>query len=98
MPYSLATNDVKFVRGGMSTAEHFFTFLNDSVDVLLEEGAHWPKMLSIGLHPRLIGHPGRIKGLSRLLDNIIDHKHIWITRRVDIARHWLKHHALPSNT
>lgn len=92
VPYSLATNDVKFVRGGMSTAEHFFTFLNDSVDVLLAEGARWPKMLSIGLHPRLIGHPGRIKALSRLLDNIVDNKYIWISRRVDIARHWIENH------
>jgi hypothetical protein len=61
VPYSLATNDTKFVRGGMSTAEHFFTFLKDSLEVLLAEGERWPKMLSIGLHPRIVGHPGRIR-------------------------------------
>ncbi len=90
IPYTLATNDVKFIRGGMSTSEHFFTFLNDSIDVLLAEGKKQPKMISIGLHPRIIGHPGRIKALSNLLDMIAKNKHIWATRRVDIANHWIK--------
>ena len=90
VPYTLATNDVKFVRGGMSTSEHFFTFLSDSIDVLLNEGQTHPKMLSVGLHPRIIGHPGRIKALSRLLDMISENNHIWVARRVDIAKHWIK--------
>ena len=90
IPYTLATNDVKFVRGGMSTSEHFFKFLGDSIDVLLSEGIRYPKMLSIGLHPRIIGHPGRIKALSLLLEKISKNKKIWLTRRVDIANHWIK--------
>ena len=90
IPYTLATNDVKFVRGGMSTSEHFFKFLDDSIDVLLNEGIRHPKMLSIGLHPRIIGHPGRIKALSLLLEKISKNKKIWLTRRVDIANHWIK--------
>jgi len=91
IPYTLATNDVKFIRGGMSTSKHFFTFLDDSIDVLLREGQSQPKMISIGLHSRIIGHPGRIKGLSRLLDKIMQNRQIWLARRVDIARHWIKH-------
>jgi peptidoglycan/xylan/chitin deacetylase (PgdA/CDA1 family) len=97
VPYSLATNDTKFVRGGMSTAAHFFTFLNDSVEVLLAEGERWPKMLSVGLHPRIMGHPGRIKALSRLLDIVADNDHIWLARRADIARHWITHHPQAGN-
>ncbi len=92
VPYTLATNDVKFVRGGMSTAEQFFTFLSDSLEVLLAEGERWPRMLSIGLHPRIVGHPGRIKALARLLDIVTDNDHIWLARRVEIARHWITHH------
>lgn len=92
VPYSLATNDTKFVRGGMSTSEHFFTFLNDSLEVLLAEGERWPRMLSIGLHPRIMGHPGRIKALARLLDIVADNDQVWLARRVDIARHWMTHH------
>ena len=92
VPYTLATNDTKFVRGNMSTAEQFFTFLNDSVEVLLAEGKRWPKMLSIGLHPRIIGLPGRIKALARLRDIVAENEHIWLARRIDIARHWITHH------
>ena len=91
IPYTLATNDVKFVRGGMSTSDQFFTFINDSIEVLLKEGKNQPKMISIGLHPRIIGHPGRMKSLLRLLDIVSDNKEIWVTRRVDIANHWIKH-------
>ena len=92
VPYTLATNDVKFVRGGMSTSEHFFTFLRDSIEVLLAEGEQTPKMLSVGLHSRIIGHPGRIRGLTRLLDEVAENQHIWIASRVAIARHWIEHH------
>ena len=69
----------------------FFTFINDSIEVLLKEGKNQPKMISIGLHPRIIGHPGRMKSLLRLLDIVSDNKEIWVTRRVDIANHWIKH-------
>ena len=92
VPYTLATNDVKFIRGGMSTAEQFFTFLSDSLEVLLAEGERWPRMLSIGLHPRIVGHPGRIKALARLLDIVTDNDYVWLARRVEIARHWITHH------
>jgi peptidoglycan/xylan/chitin deacetylase (PgdA/CDA1 family) len=92
VPYSLATNDTKFVRGGMSTAEHFFTFLNDSLEVLLAEGERWPKMLSVGLHPRIVGHPGRIRALTKFLDIVAANEKIWLAKRLDIAKHWIACH------
>lgn len=92
VPYSLSTNDTKFVRGGIATASQFFEFLNDSVDVYLAEGQRWPKMMSVGLHARIIGHPGRIKSLSRFLDRVVNDPQIWIARRIDIARHWIEQH------
>ena len=92
VPYSLATNDTKFVRGGIATAGQFYEFLRDSVDVLLAEGKHTPKMMSIGLHPRLVGHPGRFKSLQRFMAWLSELEGVWITRRIDIARHWMHHH------
>lgn len=92
VPYSLSTNDTKFVRGGIATASQFFEFLNDSVDVYLAEGERWPKMMSVGLHSRIIGHPGRIRSLSRFLERVVNDPQIWVARRIDIARHWIEHH------
>ncbi|OUU61610.1 MAG: chitin deacetylase [Candidatus Endolissoclinum sp. TMED55] len=92
VPYSLTTNDSKFGRGWFSTGEDFFQFTKDAFDMLYEEGAYAPKMMSIGLHQRLIGHPARAMGLKRLLDYIGGFEDIWVCNRLDIAKHWIKTH------
>lgn len=92
VPYSLSTNDVKFGRGSFGTADDFFTYCRDAFDLLYDEGRAQPKMLSIGLHNRIIGHPGRAVGLQRLLDHMSRQAGVWITRRIDIARHWVSMH------
>ena len=92
IPYSLTTNDSKFGRGWFSTGEDFFQFTKDAFDMLYEEGACTPKMMSIGLHQRLIGHPARAMGLKRLLDYIGGFEDIWVCNRLDIAKHWIKTH------
>src|SRR3954447_8685625 len=89
IPYSLATNDVKFGRGVFGPGEDFFAYLRDSFDLLYEEGAERPKMMSIGLHMRLTGHPGRAKALIRFIEHLRAHDRVWICRREDIARHWM---------
>jgi allantoinase len=93
VPYTLDTNDMKFVTtGGYPSAGDFYTYLRDAFDVLYAEGAAGtPKMLSVGLHCRLVGRPARIAGLERFLDHVQSHDRVWITRRVDIARHWIEH-------
>ena len=88
VPYSLATNDVKFGRGAYGPGEDFFAYLRDSFDLLYEEGAERPRMMSVGLHMRLCGHPGRAKALIRFIEHIQSHPRVWICRREDIARHW----------
>ena len=90
MPYSLDTNDSKFSRagGGYQVGQEFVTYVRDSFDVLYAEGATSPKMLTIGLHARLLGRPGRIGALYRIFDHILSHDDVWIARRGDIARHW----------
>ncbi|MFJ3046793.1 allantoinase PuuE [Herbaspirillum chlorophenolicum] len=92
VPYSLTNNDAKFSRGSMATASDFFEFLRDSFDMLYEEGATAPKMMSVGLHLRLIGHPGRAVGLARFLDHVAARPGVWVCRREDIARHWQEFH------
>ncbi|TDG04310.1 allantoinase PuuE [Paraburkholderia guartelaensis] len=93
VPYTLDTNDMRFASPqGFNTADHFFTYLRDAFDVLYAEGDEAPKMLSIGMHCRLLGRPGRFRALQRFLDHIEKHERVWVTRRVDIARHWREHH------
>lgn len=92
VPYSLVHNDGKFMRGGMATGGQFFDFLKDGFDMLYREGATHPKMMSVGLHMRVIGHPARAAGLERFLDYVRGFDGVWITRRLDIARHWHEHH------
>ncbi|MGH7340026.1 MAG: allantoinase PuuE, partial [Candidatus Rokuibacteriota bacterium] len=88
VPYSLTANDSKFGRpGGLFTAADYFTFVKDGFDVLYREGRTQPKMMSLGLHLRLIGHPSRAAGLERVLDYIGRHEAVWVTRRIDIAKH-----------
>jgi allantoinase len=96
VPYTLSTNDVKFGRGSFGTAEDFFTYCRDAFDMLYAEGRTQPKMLSIGLHNRIIGHPARAVGLQRLLDHVSRHAGVWITRRIDIAHHWASTHPAAS--
>lgn len=92
VPYSLTNNDAKFMRGAMATADQFFQFLRDAFDLLYAEGKQSPKMMSVGLHLRIAGHPGRAAGLQRFLDHVSRHDGVWVCRRGDIARHWHQHH------
>ena len=93
VPYTLDTNDMRFASpGGFGSGDEFFTHLRDAFDVLYAEGAAGsPKMLSIGLHCRLVGRPARIAALERFLDHVQAHDKVWIARRIDIARHWIAH-------
>ena len=89
VPYTLDANDMRFATAqGFNTGDDFFNYLKDSFDVLFAEGG---RMMSVGLHCRLVGRPGRLASLERFL-KYVKGKKIWITRRIDIARHWLKHH------
>ncbi|MES2186474.1 MAG: allantoinase PuuE [Pseudomonadota bacterium] len=89
VPYALDTNDMRFaLPQGFSQAEDFFIYLRDSFDALYAEGAEAPKMLSIGMHCRLLGRPGRLVALQKFLDHIARHDRVWVCRRIDIARHW----------
>ncbi|HET9484913.1 MAG TPA: allantoinase PuuE [Xanthomonadales bacterium] len=93
VPYTLDANDMRFATPqGFNTGNHFFEYLRDSFDVLYAEGAERPKMLSIGMHGRLLGRPGRFAGLVRFLDHLEKHDRVWVCRRLDIARHWKTRH------
>ncbi len=93
IPYTLDTNDMRFASPqGFNSGEQFFSYLRDAFDVLYAEGEATPKMLSIGLHCRLIGRPGRIASLEKFIDYVNNHADVWLCRRIDIARHWYKHH------
>ncbi|MDQ6626861.1 MAG: allantoinase PuuE [Pseudomonadota bacterium] len=97
VPYSLDTNDMRFVQAqGFHTGEQFFGYLRDAFNALYEEGdpegLDRPKMMSIGMHCRLLGRPGRIGALRRFLDHVARHEHVWVARRIDVARHWQAEH------
>ena len=93
IPYTLDNNDMKFgVLNGFSDGTGFFTYLKDAFDVLYAEGDVTPKMMSVGLHCRLVGRPGRAAALARFLDYVQRHDKVWITTRAEIARHWIKTH------
>lgn len=93
IPYTLESNDMKFCSpGGFNSGEQFYQYLKDAFDVLYAEGETAPKMLSIGMHCRILGKPGRFKALQRFLDYIQSHEKVWICRRHDIAQHWYQHH------
>ena len=93
VPYTLDTNDMRFaLPQGFSQAEDFFIYLRDSFDTLYAEGEQAPKMMSVGMHCRLLGRPGRIVALQRFLDHVLKHDKVWICRRIDIARHWQQTH------
>lgn len=88
IPYSMVTNDAKFLSGDLYSGRDYADFLIDTFDVLLEESREIPRMMSIGLHARVIGHPGRLAGLIRFLDHIADRDGAWPCRREEIADHW----------
>ena len=93
VPYTLDCNDMRFaLPQGYSHADPFFQYLKDSFDVLYAEGAESPRMMSVGMHCRLLGRPGRITALQRFLDHIEKFDRVWVCRRVDIARHWKQTH------
>ena len=93
IPYSLDANDMRFINPqGFGSAEEFFVYLRDAFDVLYAEGDHAPKMMSVGLHCRLAGRPGRAAGLLRFLDHIAKHDRVWIATRRTIAEHWHHEH------
>jgi allantoinase len=95
VPYTLGVNDSKYARAIFATSDDFLTYAKDGFELLLREGATQPKMMSIGMHLRITGHPSRAAGLERFLDHVLKQKDVWICRREDIARHWIQHHPAP---
>jgi OHCU decarboxylase len=93
VPYTLDANDMRFATPqGFNAGDQFFTYLKDSFDLLHAEGETAPRMLSVGLHCRLVGRPGRAAALARFLDYVASHEDVWVARRIDVARHWIRHH------
>ncbi|WP_445115703.1 allantoinase PuuE [Acinetobacter sp. WZC-1] len=99
IPYTLDSNDMKFCSaGGFSHGEQFYQYLRDAFDVLYAEGETAPKMLSIGMHCRILGRPGRFKMLQKFLDYIQSHDRVWICRRGDISAHWYQQHSVKARS
>ena len=92
VPYTLEANDMRFSGTGLTTGDQFFSYLKDAFDVLYAEGEDRPKMLSVGLHCRIVGRPGKMAGLERFIRYAQGHKAVWFARRVEIARHWRERH------
>ncbi len=98
VPYTLDCNDMRFsLPQGYSQADDFFIYLRDTFDALWAEGDETPRMMSVGMHCRLLGRPGRIVALQRFLDHLARHDRVWVTRRIDIARHWRATHPYPGD-
>jgi peptidoglycan/xylan/chitin deacetylase (PgdA/CDA1 family) len=106
VPYTLDCNDMRFaLPQGFAQGDDFFTYLRDAFDVQYAEGeqapakgGRGPSMMSIGMHCRLLGRPGRLRALQRFLDHVQSHDRVWITRRIDIARHWKTTHPFDAST
>ncbi|MEE9149340.1 MAG: allantoinase PuuE [Candidatus Tectomicrobia bacterium] len=93
IPYTLDANDMRFATTqGFNSGDQFFAYLRDTFDVLYSEGETAPKLMSVGLHCRLVGRPGRAAALARFLDYVLSHDRVWVCRRIDVARHWMAHH------
>jgi putative urate catabolism protein len=99
IPYTLDANDMRFINPqGFANGDAFFGYLRDSFDLLYAEGVTAPKMMSVGLHGRVIGRPGRAAALARFLDYVLGHEKVWVATRLDIARHWhAEHKELAAN-
>lgn len=96
IPYTLDANDMRFgMAQGFNSGDQFYAYLRDAFDVLYAEGRDRPKMMSVGLHCRLVGRPGRFAALQRFFDHVVKHDRVWLCRRADIARHWHAFH--PAN-
>ena len=94
VPYTLDNNDMRFATNqGFNSGDQFFNYLKDSFDVLYKEGEKNPKMMSVGLHCRLVGKPGRLKSLEKFLDYVLKHDDVWICKRIDSAKHWIKNYS-----
>jgi peptidoglycan/xylan/chitin deacetylase (PgdA/CDA1 family) len=94
VPYTLDANDMRFATAqGFNSGQQFYDYLKDTFDILYAEGESRPKMMSVGLHCRLAGRPGRAAALTRFLDYLKTHARVWVTRRIDIAHHWRENHA-----
>ncbi len=99
VPYTLDVNDMRFASPqGFNCGEQYFTYLKDSFDVLYAEGERHPRMMSVGLHCRLAGRPGRFAALQRFLRHVLAHEDVWMCRRIDIARHWIQTHPCNAAT
>jgi putative urate catabolism protein len=99
VPYTMDCNDMRFgLPQGFSHGDEFFDYLRDSFDVLYAEGEDKPKMMSIGMHCRILGRPGRMRALQRFLDHVESHDRVWVARRVEIARHWKQTHPFDPAT
>ena len=95
VPYTLDANDMRFATPqGFNSGDQFFSYLRDTFDTLYEEGSRIPRMMSVGLHCRLVGRPGRIRALERFIDHAQSHEGVWFCRRIEIARHWWEHHPV----
>ena len=95
IPYTLDNNDMRFATNqGFNSGDQFYTYLKDSFDTLYNEGNVAPKMMSVGLHCRLVGRPGRIQSLKKFLDYVLKHDDVWICKRIDIANHWIKNYSI----
>lgn len=95
VPYTLEANDMRFSGTGLNTGEQFYSYLKDAFDALHAEGETAPKMMSVGLHCRLVGRPGKMAGLERFLAYVTQHSRVWLCRRIDIARHWRERFPYP---
>ena len=95
VPYTLDVNDMRFATAqGFNSGSQFYDYLKDAFDTLYAEGAQTPRMMSVGLHCRLVGKPGRAAALARFLDYAQKHDDVWCARRIDIAEHWRQQHPL----
>jgi len=92
LPYTRVHNDAQFLRGNMATGRDFFSYLRDAFDFLLHEGGTQPRMMTVGVHARIMGHPGRAAGLERFIDHVAKRSGVWVCRRIDIAEHWASAH------
>ncbi len=97
IPYSLTNNDAKFAGGGIGNGAAFYDYLRDAFDFLYAEGRTTPKMMSVGLHMRLAGHPARAAGLVKFLDYVSRFRDVWVCTRAAIARHWMDVHPYQAN-